>query len=185
MIRFPFNEEKAAQAAAYLVWRHGGQFDYRLLVKLLYLADRRALLDGGIPITGAAMWSMRQGPVLGQVMDCIKNKGGHGQLWHRFLKEKDGNHVIRLVRPEFETDELSDFEVSILDQIDEEYGGKSEPELMKLVHDLPEYTQTDHRFPILVEKLLAVEHVPRERIAEIQSLAEEIAIAKRAGAAGP
>lgn len=55
MIRFVFNERKAAQAAAFLLRLADGQMDAHQLMTMLYLADREALLDRGYPITGSAM----------------------------------------------------------------------------------------------------------------------------------
>jgi hypothetical protein len=51
-IKFVFNEKKAAQAAAYLLKLHGGKMDYRKLLTLLYLADRKLLAERGRTITG-------------------------------------------------------------------------------------------------------------------------------------
>jgi hypothetical protein len=46
-----FNERKATQAAARFLKLAGGKMDYRKLMLLLYLADRKALLTRGRPIT--------------------------------------------------------------------------------------------------------------------------------------
>jgi hypothetical protein len=46
-----FDERKATEATALLLSLRGGQMHYMKLIKLLYLADRRALLRWGIPIT--------------------------------------------------------------------------------------------------------------------------------------
>lgn len=52
-----FNERKAAQAAAYLLHKAEGTMDYRQLMALLYLADRRSLIETGHSITGdEARW---------------------------------------------------------------------------------------------------------------------------------
>ena len=46
-MRFVFDERRAAQAAARLLDKHGGTMPWLKLVKLLYLADRAALVEGG------------------------------------------------------------------------------------------------------------------------------------------
>jgi hypothetical protein len=51
-IKFVFNPKKAAQAAAYLLKLNGGKMDYRRLLTLLYLADRKMLITHGRTITG-------------------------------------------------------------------------------------------------------------------------------------
>jgi len=45
-----FQHERATQAAARLLQRRGGRMSYMKLLKLLYLADRKALLSVGRPI---------------------------------------------------------------------------------------------------------------------------------------
>src|SRR4051812_9596906 len=50
-MRISFNEQKATQAAARLLELRGGRISYLKLIKLLYLADREALLQWGRPIT--------------------------------------------------------------------------------------------------------------------------------------
>jgi hypothetical protein len=40
--RYQFNEQKATQAAAFLIAANGGQINYMKLIKLLYLANRKA-----------------------------------------------------------------------------------------------------------------------------------------------
>lgn len=57
-LRFVYNEEKAAQAAAFLLREAGGSMDYRELLNLLYLADRQSLIETGAPITGDEMVNM-------------------------------------------------------------------------------------------------------------------------------
>ena len=41
-IEFKFNEEKATQAALYLLSKSNGNMEYIRLIKLLYLADKKA-----------------------------------------------------------------------------------------------------------------------------------------------
>ena len=66
-----FNEAKATQAAACLLKLRGGQMSYLKLVKLLYLADREALLRWDRPITTDRYVSMDNGPVLSRVLNLI------------------------------------------------------------------------------------------------------------------
>ena len=66
-----FNERKAAQAAAYLLCKAGGSLNVLKLVKLMYLAERESLRRYGETITGDALVSMRNGPVLSATLDHI------------------------------------------------------------------------------------------------------------------
>ena len=71
-MRFFFDINKATQAAAHLVYLQGGKINLMALIKLLYLADREALLETGYPITGDQMVSMPHGPVLSRIYDEAK-----------------------------------------------------------------------------------------------------------------
>ena len=50
-MRMRFNEKKATQAAARFLRLCKGCMNYMKLIKLLYIADREALLRWGRPIT--------------------------------------------------------------------------------------------------------------------------------------
>src|SRR5207249_3792384 len=67
--RIRFNERKATQAAAHLLRLRGGSMSYLKLIKLLYLADREALLRWGRPISTDCYMAMDRGPVLSRVLD--------------------------------------------------------------------------------------------------------------------
>ena len=56
---------------------------YMKLIKLLYLADREALLRWGRPITFDAYVSMDRGPVLSSVLDLINGGTAPGHLPRR------------------------------------------------------------------------------------------------------
>ncbi len=60
MVMMRFNERKATQAAAYLLQMRGGTMSYMKLIKLLYLADRAALVRFGRPITTDRYVSMTE-----------------------------------------------------------------------------------------------------------------------------
>jgi len=49
-----FNEQKATELAAYFLKSGGGSMPYLKLMKLLYLADRKAIELDGSPITESA-----------------------------------------------------------------------------------------------------------------------------------
>lgn len=47
-----FNEERAAQMAAYLLRKHGGKMSVSKLMTLMYLSDRKSLELHDEPISG-------------------------------------------------------------------------------------------------------------------------------------
>ena len=142
-MRFPFDERKAAQAAAYLLKRHHGRLNYMKLIKLLYLADRKALLDLGNPITGDRMMSMPKGPVLSGILDLINwgRRRSETSVWLQYVSEPIG-YDVTLAAEGISIDELdllSESERQILDEIDEEYGRVDKWSLVELTHRLPEW----------------------------------------------
>ena len=72
-ITFHFDERKAAQAAAWLLRRHGRPLDAARLATLLYLVDRRAVLESGGPTTGDAWIATEHGPSLRRIAELHVN----------------------------------------------------------------------------------------------------------------
>src|SRR4051812_18447984 len=70
-MRKPYDEAKTTQAALYLLKKRGGTMSYMKLIKLLYLADREALLRWARPITFDRYVSMDNGPVVSQTYRLI------------------------------------------------------------------------------------------------------------------
>jgi uncharacterized phage-associated protein len=139
-MRFPFNERKAAQAAAYLLKKHGGRLNYMKLIKLLYLADRMALVKRGYPITGDRMVSMPKGPVLSNILDLINwgQKREENSTWLEYISAPEG-YEVRVANTSLDYDELSEGDRQILDEIDAEYGKIDQWSLVDLTHELPEW----------------------------------------------
>jgi hypothetical protein len=167
-IVFPFNERKAAQAAALLVKRHGGACDYLTLIKLLYLADRAAFVETGLPITGDRWVSMRYGPVVSRVKDCLNAHQGIGAVFREYVSLRDDNNRVRLASEDvsFDLDELSDYEIRILETVDDEHGTKTFDEWMDFLHrDLPEWHDPGATsVTIPPAEVLAGAGLPRESI---------------------
>jgi len=134
-LRFVFEEQRAVQAAALLMRSAGGRMNYTKLLKLLYLADRRSLLETGQPITGSSFVSMAAGPVLSEVYECIKSEPDHG-WWDRHIRTEEYN--VHLVEDPGD-DQLSDYDVGVLTELAEKYKGASYSHMIDVVHALPEW----------------------------------------------
>jgi len=134
-----FNEKKATQAAAHLLKLRGGQMSYMKLIKLLYLADRAALLNWGRPITTDRYMSMDRGPVLSRILDLATDGENPGakSIWAEVIS--DPNHYDIKLKGNPADDELSDAELSVLDAIFAEYGKMSRWDLVEVTHRLPEW----------------------------------------------
>lgn len=174
-MRFPFNEEKVAQAAAYLIVRHNGRLNYMVLIKLLYLADRKALIESGMPITGDQPVSMPHGPVLSVVLDLINMGREDGSaVWYDYISEPI-NYNVALIEQEPSRDELSDYELSILESIDDRFGGLDKWGLRDLTHSLPEWSDPHgSSVPIRFEDILQAANKSPDEIERIASDAQEL-----------
>jgi uncharacterized phage-associated protein len=133
----PFNERKATEAAAFLLKRRSGTMSYLKLIKLLYLADREALLRWGRPISTDRYVSMDKGPVLSRVRDLITEESQEPSFWVATISEPH-QFKVSLIK-EIELEELSDAETELLEEIFNRYGALGRWELVELTHDLPEW----------------------------------------------
>jgi uncharacterized phage-associated protein len=139
-VNLPFNEKKATQAAAYLLKLRGGKMSYLKLLKLLYLADREALLRWGRPISTDRYVSMDRGPVLSRIFNLVTDGDDPGSpsIWYEQISDP-ANYEVHL-KSEPTSDELSDAEVALLEEIFHRYGKLGRWELVELTHKLPEWT---------------------------------------------
>ena len=167
-MQFIYDQIKATQAAACLLKRRGGRHDYGSLVKLLYLADRKALISGGGSITGAGPVCMPHGMVLSEVLNSI-TKAGEGTYWRQFISSPQGRYVSLLSSPP-SPDHLSRFEHDILVNIDQEFGTFSFTKLRRYTHKLPEYQDPQgSSIRIDPEIILARAGVKEEYIKEVSA----------------
>jgi uncharacterized phage-associated protein len=141
-IKFKFNERRAVQAAARFVHHAGGEMNYLALMKLLYLADREALLRFGRPITGDRMVAMKHGPVLSRVYDLISKKKQQAPEsdWHKFIPRPAPYVYTVTFSGVPETTELSEAELALVDEIYARFRGWSEWRLVGYTHTLPEWS---------------------------------------------
>ena len=177
-IRFPFNERKAAAAAAHLLRLAGGSMPYLELIKLLYFADRESLDLYGQPITGDRYVNMQHGPVLSAVYDLIKRsvfgaKPPAGP-WGVAIAGS-GRYAVRLAG-EPEITALSSAELALLEKVFKERRQRDRWETRDASHALPEWakpkdlTSAEAR---PVEQILAVLGKSAEEIEVVRAKAAE------------
>lgn len=163
-----FNEKKAAQVAAFFLFKaKTSQRDANItllkLMKLMYLAERRSYQQYGEPIIGDALVSMPNGPVLSSTLDLI-NFGSQRNLdggWDTLIAERSGRDMAlkspELISSEDDLRELSDSDVEILQFIWSEFGKKSAFWLREYTHrheNCPEWEDPDgSSVPIKLETL--------------------------------
>lgn len=138
-MRLRFREDRTTQAAGRLLRKAGGRLPHISLIKLLYLADRRALLELGRPISFDRYASLPHGPVLSRTLDLISSEPlpEEPSYWRDYISAPD-NYEVELVR-ETPNDQLSPAEEAILDAVFAEFGGMTRWELVRFAHTLPEW----------------------------------------------
>ena len=164
-----FNDTKATQAAAHLIKRRGqGHMSYMKLIKLLYFADREALLRWGSPITADTYYSMDRGPVLSRVHDLVTEGASPNEsdYWEQHL-QPCGDHEVRVLKDP-RAGELSEAEEELLDEIFARYGGLGRWEIVEAAHKLPEWEDPrGGRIPIRYRDILHFERKTPEQIEAI------------------
>lgn len=130
-----FDIRKAMAAVAFLMQREGGQLDMFLGLKMLYLADKNALIEWGKTITGDKFVSMPKGPVLSNVYNLFKGTAAAKKQkeWDTHFSERV-NHSIHLLKP-VNTGVLSEREMDVLDTARKEVHSCAPWEVAKWLHD--------------------------------------------------
>lgn len=179
-----YKERKATQAACLLLDRASGEMNYMVLIKLLYLADREALLRWGRPITFDRYVSMDQGPVLSRTLDLI-NEGvppDWDSYWTEHI-EKTGSFEVR-ISEQCGDGELSEAEIEVLDEIFEEFGTiglRDKWELVELLHEILDEWQDPEgsALPIKVEDILRAEGKTPQETEAVKDELEGVALAEQ------
>ena len=176
-MRLRFNEAKATQAAARLLGLRGGRMSYLKLIKLLYLADRAALLKWGRPLTTDRHVSMPKGPVVSQIYDLITGdvQPGFETYWHQHISAPENFEVT--LRRDPGDEELSAAEETLLDEIYAQHGRRSRWELVDYTHDLPEWEDPNgSSLQISIRDILKAGNKTEAEIAALESELESIAV---------
>lgn len=145
--------------------------NYTKLIKLLYLADRRALIEWGFTVTGDKYVAMKNGPVLSRLFDLIKGKGnGRAQaLWGEcfFISGND----LKGEKTNWPAETLSQLEEQILAETYERYKDKSFTQMIRLVHDpklCPEWSDPgDGATEISLGQILAASEITQDEVEQI------------------
>lgn len=134
-----FREDKVAQMAAYLLLKRGGRMAYLKLMKLLYLANRKSLIERGRMMVDDKLYSMKHGPVMSNTLDLIRNRAHvNGEHWYNLLQTIDNDLTLRLDPREMDADEvfdtLSRSDVRILDEVYSRFGHMNRFDLRDMTH---------------------------------------------------
>jgi uncharacterized phage-associated protein len=167
-MNFSNHGKKATPAVARLIQKSGAPIDYLRLIKLVYLADRKSIIDRGIPIVGGTYYSMRKGPVISEVMNFVNMQ--NAPRWKETISPRSGDEVRLCGIPDFGA--LSKSELNILDGVVAEHHQRTTEELVAWCHDhCPEYEQVraGQRKLITVESILKG---AKKEVAQIRKVIE-------------
>lgn len=128
--------EKKIQAAAILLREEGGRMDRLRLLKLLYIADREALKEIGMPIVGGHVVAMDNGPLHSEVYDLIKGVHDSDAEWSEFFE--NSSHVM-ILRSDPGHLELSRYEIEKLKDVSLRFRDKEIGALIDYTHDFEEW----------------------------------------------
>jgi len=165
-----YREDKTTQAAALLLKLRGGRMSHLKLMKLLYLADRSALITWGRPITFDWYYSMPHGPVLSFTLDRMTSDpdSANPSYWHTYISEIKDNEVSLLCE-QVPNDQLSEAEEQLLVRVFEEHGHKNRWQLRDYCHDLPEWQDPQgSSLPIHIRTILSAAGFDDADIEEIE-----------------
>jgi len=136
-MKLKFREDKATEAAALFLNLRGGQMSYLKLIKLLYFAEREALLRWRRPITFDSCVSMDHGPALSQTLNLLNGDIEIKGIWQKAISPPANYEVSLLKDPGAQS--LSEAEEALIREIFGRYGKMSRWEIRNLSHDLPEW----------------------------------------------
>jgi uncharacterized phage-associated protein len=174
-----FDAEKVTEASAFLLSLRGGRMHYLKLLKLLYITDRRALAEWGIPVSNDNYWSMDNGPVLSQTYNLIKEGG---RFWSQFITAPFGDSEVELATGDIpKLKKLSSSEQAMLRRVFDEFGHQNRWDLVDLVHTFSEWRNPHgSRLPLKVEDILqALDESPDNVNAIVAELNNERKIEER------
>ncbi len=134
-ISFVFDIRKAIAATAFLAEREAGELDMFLSIKMLYVADKKALELWGKTVTGDRMVAMPKGPVLSRIYNLFRGQGTADDLreWNSNFSQTVGNTIRLLKEPDLGP--LSEDEQDVLEAARLEIHSVAPWEVSKWLHD--------------------------------------------------
>lgn len=161
-----YSELKATAVASFFLEQAGGELEDLKLMKLMYLAEREAVRQRNLGITGDKFYSMKNGPVLSQTLDRLNPQDGQYDdgIWREHISVPS-QWKVRLDKPFDYSRTLSRRELSILSQVWSQFGPWSKWELVNHVHGFSEWRNPgSSRLPIAFQDILAgLDLQPEER----------------------
>lgn len=135
---FLFNEKKLTQATAFFLFKADGRLPILKLMKLLYLSERYSFKTFHRPFIGDSLVSMKHGPVLSISYNFMNGAVRHQDFWNEWISDRSEHEVglkdKSLIRTTDDLLELSDNDISLLENIWEHFGHLGRWELVDWTH---------------------------------------------------
>lgn len=172
--------ERLIQVVYYILKKYDNTLNYTKLIKLLYLADRKAIDETDSSITEDRYVAMNNGPVLSELYDLIRNRDvknkKHQDEWNKYFQKDDNNITVK--NENISDDKIPLYAFNILDEIDEKYHNYNYGHMINVVHEeCPEWEYPKGTsIPIKKEKIL--KHLGRNETQIKAIIAEDKAFEK-------
>jgi uncharacterized phage-associated protein len=180
-VQFVFDIRKATAATAYLCSLNKGRLNVLHLIKMLYAADRSALVIWRRTITGDKFYSMKHGPVLSRIYDlmCGRILGADMETWNSVFNLREGN-TISLKEANIDLGPLSKREIQVLHKAFNKFKNVPAGELVEFLHKvLPEWKDPgSSSAPIDPRDILFHAGLTEEEVAEIEEELDLVQSAK-------
>lgn len=182
-VQFVFDIRKAVAATGYLCELNGGSIDMLKCIKMLYIADRKALVQWHRPITGDAFWSLEHGPIVSRIYDLIRGKigGPEMELWRTVFNPRKGDTVSLKEGIKLNTMPLSRREKAALEEAYTKLQPLSIGQVIDLAHEFPEWKDPGKSsVPIDPKTIFYHENFGENAVKEIEDDLEAFQAAKLA-----
>ncbi len=171
-----FSEKKAAQVAAFFLFKAQGRLAVIKLTKLLYLAERLSYQKYGEPIIGDRMVSMDHGPVLSKTLNYTNGSvlESDARGWDYWISDREGHDVAlkdsSLIRSADDLLELCDADIEVLEETWNSFGHFGKWELCEYTHkNCPEWEDPKgSSFGIELDKLLSALSFSEDQVRAIK-----------------
>lgn len=172
-----FNAKKATDMVIRLLQKEEGVDSHSVLklMKLMYLAERKSIIELGHPICGDRLFALPHGPVLSTTLDLMKNTTGGSKIWDdKIVRKHQSLYLLDHNEQGYGT--LSLAEKEILDDIWNQFKFDNAWTVRNWTHDeknCPEWEDTDGSSRgISLQEMLLKNGVPPE---DMDAILEEIA----------
>lgn len=170
-----FDIEKLIGFAAYVMKKMGlSSIQYIMLIKLMYLSDRKSVELYDHTISNDNFVSMDKGPVLSRLLNLIHDECAPElqNTWNTYFKTCE--HYVKIVSDEAikKVENLSRAEMKVIDEVVSEFGKRDVWELIdNHMHTLPEWKNPNgSSIPIKLEDIMRALNKSED---EIKSTLEE------------